>query len=98
MPGFPQPLPTLCPFSHQGYPQVIHLYVGAKVDLTPNILCFGLDKSKTASYHSRRYIEALGHKWRACSGASYVSTLDKFIDPPHVPANEGFGSSSIEDD
>ena len=36
------------------------------------MLCLGLDKPKTQSYILDRYIEALGHKWRACSGASCI--------------------------
>ena len=46
--------------------------LGVKASLQPNILCFGLDKPKSRSYYSLRYIEALGHKWRACSGASSI--------------------------
>ena len=72
LPSFPSGLPTLCPPRHQGYPQVIHQHVGGKRLFRPHILCFGLDKPKARSYSSSRYIEALGHKWRACSGASCI--------------------------
>ena len=72
LPGFPQAVPSLCPTPQQGYPQVIHPYVVPEWHFRPNILCFGLDKLQDASYPLRRYIEALGHKWRACSGASCI--------------------------
>src|ERR1700730_10318980 len=74
LPGFPQAVPSLCPTPQQGYPQVIHPYVVPEWHLRPNILCFGLDKPTGASYPLGRYIEALGHKWRACSGASCIPT------------------------
>src|SRR2546426_12355239 len=65
-------MPTLCPTRHQGYPQVFHQHVGGEGLSRPNILCSGLDKPKSRSYSPQRYIEALGHKWRACSGASCI--------------------------
>src|SRR6266851_7722452 len=72
LPTFPQSFRSLCPTWTQSCPQVIHPHVGGKGTLRPNILCLGLDKPKSRSYHSTRYIEALGHKWRACSGASCI--------------------------
>jgi len=42
------------------------------------MLCSGLDKPKSRSYSRHRYIEALGHKWRACSGASCIPKRNKF--------------------
>ncbi len=83
MPRFPQAIPTLCPTRPKGYPQVIHQHVGVECRFGPNILCSGLDKPQRRSYILGRYIEALGHKWRACSGASCIPKTIK----PNNPAN-----------
>ena len=79
--SFPQALPSLCPFGQQVYPQVMHLHVGLEGTSRPNILCSGLDKPKSASYSQGRYIEALGHKWRACSGASSIPKTRRLTTP-----------------
>src|SRR6266849_8006647 len=98
MPRRPPKMPNLCPTQSKAYPQVFHTYMGADGSLTPNILCSGLDKPKSPSYNHTRYIEALGHKWRACSGASCIPKRTSSTTQPTSYPPEGFESTLNGDD
>jgi len=98
MHGFAQAMPTLCPFRHQGCPQVIHQHVVPDGLSTPNILCLGLDKPKAASYIQWRYIEALGHKLAGMLRGLFHPQTNKFNDPPHVVPDQRFERTRNGDD